>query len=118
MRGALAAALLVLGACGPRLHVESARLVPLGSYGARALDAYLVRGRPLLAAKGKGTPALFLNARGGPLTVTVELPARKRLAVERTAQLGTLVATRAGERGRTVPLARACGRYVDWYTTR
>ncbi len=34
------------------------RLVPLGSYGARALDAYLVRGRPLLAAKGKGTPAL------------------------------------------------------------
>jgi hypothetical protein len=57
-------------------------------------------------------------ARGGPLTVTVELPARKRLAVERTAQLGTLVATRAGERGRIVPLARACGRYVDWYTTR
>ena len=26
------------------------RLVPLGSDGARALDAYLVRGRPLLAA--------------------------------------------------------------------
>ena len=31
------------------------RLVPLGSFGARALDAYLVRGRPLLAAKGKGS---------------------------------------------------------------
>ena len=44
------------------------RLVPLGSYGARALDAYLVRGRPLLAAKGKGTPALFLNARGGRIS--------------------------------------------------
>lgn len=44
------------------------RLVPLGSYGARALGAYLVRGRPLLAAKGKGTPALFLNARGGRIS--------------------------------------------------
>ncbi|MEW9870491.1 site-specific tyrosine recombinase XerD [Arthrobacter sp. HS15c] len=44
------------------------RLVPLGSYGARALDAYLVRGRPLLAAKGKGTPALFLNSRGGRIS--------------------------------------------------
>jgi integrase/recombinase XerD len=27
-----------------------------------------VRGRPLLAAKGKGTPALFLNARGGRIS--------------------------------------------------
>lgn len=44
------------------------RLVPLGSFGARALDAYLVRGRPMLAAKGKGTPALFLNARGGRIS--------------------------------------------------
>lgn len=44
------------------------RLVPLGSYGARALDSYLVRGRPLLAAKGIGTPALFLNARGGRIS--------------------------------------------------
>ena len=44
------------------------RLVPLGSFGARALDAYLVRGRPLLSAKGKGTPALFLNARGGRIS--------------------------------------------------
>lgn len=44
------------------------RLVPLGSYGTRALDTYLVRGRPLLAAKGKGTPALFLNARGGRIS--------------------------------------------------
>lgn len=44
------------------------RLVPLGSYGARAVEAYLVRGRSLLAAKGKGTPALFLNARGGRIS--------------------------------------------------
>jgi integrase/recombinase XerD len=44
------------------------RVVPLGSYAAAALDAYLVRGRPGLAAKGRGTPALFLNVRGGRLS--------------------------------------------------
>jgi integrase/recombinase XerD len=44
------------------------RRVPLGSYAARALDAYLVQVRPELAASGRGTPALFLNSRGGPLS--------------------------------------------------
>ncbi len=44
------------------------RRVPLGSYAAGAVDAYLVRVRPQLAADGKGTPALFLNSRGGPLS--------------------------------------------------
>jgi len=44
------------------------RLVPVGSYARAALDAYLVRGRPVLAAAGKGTPAVFLNARGGALS--------------------------------------------------
>lgn len=44
------------------------RLVPLGSYARAALDAYLVRGRPTLIAAGKGTPAVFLNARGGVLS--------------------------------------------------
>lgn len=44
------------------------RVVPLGSYGARAVEAYLVRGRPLLSGKGKPTPALFLNVRGGRLS--------------------------------------------------
>jgi integrase/recombinase XerD len=44
------------------------RLVPIGSYAAAALDAYFVRARPLLAAAGRGTPAVFLNARGGRLS--------------------------------------------------
>jgi integrase/recombinase XerD len=44
------------------------RRVPLGSYAAAAVDAYLVRVRPDLASKGRGTPALFLNARGGQLS--------------------------------------------------
>ncbi len=44
------------------------RLVPVGSYAIRALDAYLIRVRPGLAAKGKGTPAIFLNQRGGRLS--------------------------------------------------
>jgi integrase/recombinase XerD len=61
------------------------RYVPVGSYAVRALDAYLVRGRPVLAAGAARTgaartgaasisaarrhsPAVFLNARGGRLT--------------------------------------------------
>ncbi len=44
------------------------RLVPLGRFARAALDAYLVRSRPGLAAAGAGTPAVFLNARGGPLS--------------------------------------------------
>jgi integrase/recombinase XerD len=44
------------------------RLVPVGGYARDAVDAYLVRGRPALAGTGKGTPAVFLNARGGPLS--------------------------------------------------
>ena len=44
------------------------RMVPVGSYAREAVDAYLVRGRPELAATGSGLPALFLNARGGRLS--------------------------------------------------
>jgi integrase/recombinase XerD len=44
------------------------RRVPLGSFAASALDAYLVQVRPALVAAGRGTPALFLNARGGALS--------------------------------------------------
>lgn len=44
------------------------RVVPVGGYAREALDAYLVRARPALAAAGRGTPAAFLNARGGPLS--------------------------------------------------
>ena len=44
------------------------RIVPVGSYARAALDAYLVRARPVLAAAGTGTPALFLNTRGRPLS--------------------------------------------------
>ncbi|MGH3327286.1 MAG: site-specific integrase, partial [Streptomycetales bacterium] len=40
------------------------RVVPVGSYARAALSAYLVRARPALAASGRGTPAVFLNARG------------------------------------------------------
>jgi integrase/recombinase XerD len=42
------------------------RLVPVGGYAARALEAYLVRARPALARRA--SPAVFLNARGGRLT--------------------------------------------------
>ena len=45
------------------------RIVPIGSYALSALDNYLVRVRPSLAAKsGKNESALFLNSRGGRLS--------------------------------------------------
>lgn len=44
------------------------RLVPIGRPAVAALDAYLVRGRSDLARRGRGTPAIFLNVRGGRLS--------------------------------------------------
>jgi len=44
------------------------RRVPIGSFAIASLSAYLVRTRPDLATRGAGTPALFLNARGGRLS--------------------------------------------------
>lgn len=44
------------------------RRVPVGSYAASAVEAYLVRGRPRLSLQGRGTPRLFLNSRGAPLS--------------------------------------------------
>jgi len=53
-----------------RLHGKGGkeRIVPVGSFAREAVQGYLVRGRPALAAAGQGSPALFLNARGGRLS--------------------------------------------------
>ncbi|MFW6599841.1 site-specific tyrosine recombinase XerD [Propionibacteriaceae bacterium Y2011] len=64
------------------------RLVPVGSYARKALSAWLVRGRPVLAEKAKvSTPALLLNTRGARLqrqsawAVLSEVAERARLGV-------------------------------------
>lgn len=44
------------------------RLVPLGSFARDAVDAYLVRARPLMSVRGAATPALFLGVRGSRLS--------------------------------------------------
>ncbi|GGS59134.1 tyrosine recombinase XerD [Actinokineospora fastidiosa] len=44
------------------------RIVPIGRPALAALDAYLVRARPALASGGRGSPAVFLNVRGGRLS--------------------------------------------------
>lgn len=66
----LAAGVVVLRGKGGR-----SRLVPVGGYARSALEAYLVRARPvLLAARARGGAGardghtVFRNARGGPLT--------------------------------------------------
>ena len=44
------------------------RIVPIGSFARAAVDAYLTRVRPGLAAKGRASARLFLGARGAPLS--------------------------------------------------
>jgi integrase/recombinase XerD len=72
------------------------RLVPIGSYALSALDAYLTRARPELAAVGSSerAGALFLNARGGRLSRqsawTVLVKAADRAGVTRDVSPHTL----------------------------
>jgi len=50
---------------------DKQRVVPVGSYARAAVEAYLIRARPVLARaarRGPGSAAVFLNARGGRLT--------------------------------------------------
>lgn len=44
------------------------RIVPYGRYAGRALAAYLVRARPSMVERGRGTPALFVGPRGARLS--------------------------------------------------
>jgi integrase/recombinase XerD len=63
---------LDLAAGAVALHGKGGRtrVVPVGAYACEALQAYLVRGRPALAALASRTSqgAVFLNARGGRLS--------------------------------------------------
>lgn len=44
------------------------RVVPVGSYARAAIEAYLVRARPLFSVRGSSTPGLFLGVRGQRLS--------------------------------------------------
>ena len=64
---------LDIGARAVRLRGKGGRerIVPIGGPAADALDGYLVRGRPALAAGARSVsvgPGVFLNARGGRLS--------------------------------------------------
>lgn len=47
---------------------DKERIVPLGSYAAKAVDAWLIRGRPAWTEIGNGEHALLLNTRGRRLS--------------------------------------------------
>ena len=47
---------------------DKERIVPLGNYAAKAVNAWLVRGRPSWAGAGHGDHALLLNTRGRRLS--------------------------------------------------
>lgn len=44
------------------------RIVPYGKFAGQALAAYLVRARPAMVSRGRGTPALFVGPRGARLS--------------------------------------------------
>jgi integrase/recombinase XerD len=44
------------------------RIVPVGKAALAAIEEWLVRARPRMVAAGRGTPALFVNARGGRMS--------------------------------------------------
>ena len=67
-----------------------------------------------------GDPYTFFTAgrvvsRGGPITVEVRVPRRRRADVVRSVTVGTVAATRLDDPGRLVSMREACGKYVDWY---
>ncbi|MFC7374411.1 MULTISPECIES: site-specific tyrosine recombinase XerD [unclassified Brachybacterium] len=67
---------------------DKQRVVPVGRYALDALDAYLTRGRPVLASRGTGTPAVFLGSRGTRLTRQAAWQVIQRVAGD--ADLGEL----------------------------
>jgi integrase/recombinase XerD len=70
---------------------DKQRIVPVGSYARTAIDTFLVRGRPLLSARGPATPALFLGLRG------------KRLSRQNAWLIIRVAAERAGLEGHVSP---------------
>jgi len=64
---------------------------------------------------GPFTRVADVTSEGGPVTVTLHIdPVRWRAAVQGVG-VGALAAVALPRRIVTVPLAKACGRYVDWY---
>jgi hypothetical protein len=73
---------------------------------------------PYVADRSSFFSAGRVKAAGGPVTVRVYVPERRRLDVRRFVRVEQVAATRVDRRGRLVPLHAACGRYVDWYRLR
>ena len=65
------------------------RLVPVGGFAQEAIEAYLVRARPIFSARGAADPALLLGVRGARLSRTAAWNQLRRIA-ER-AELGDRV---------------------------
>ncbi|RRJ85661.1 site-specific tyrosine recombinase XerD [Gulosibacter macacae] len=59
---------------------QKQRVVPLGSYAQDAVNAYLVRARPIFSARGVADPGLFLGVRGKRLSRTAAWNILQRIA--------------------------------------
>jgi hypothetical protein len=79
------------------------------------IGAYFVAGT--VHSAGRGVVTVTVTTQRLPLVARLLGAKGKTRALNSpdNAPLGALVATRHGATGTTVPLSRACGRYVDWY---
>ena len=68
-----------------------------------------------LTAQGNYWRAGTLESPGGPVTFTVETGPPPLVGPRPAVVVGAFAAVRADDRVRVVPLASACGEYVDWY---
>lgn len=85
-----------------------------------SLDVSAGAGRVTLPPSQEG-PGVFWRAGtvtsvGGGVRIAIRAHGLSPLATFRNVLLGGVALTRDGEPERMVPLRRACGRYVDWYT--
>jgi hypothetical protein len=87
-----------------------------------ALSAHAA-GTKLRAAASLEGPGAFwrvgaFTSRGRRTRIVIGPRDAPTLEAFRSVLVGSLAVTAAGDEVRTVPLASACGRYVDWYQSR
>lgn len=71
---------------------------------------------PNLEALGQRWPIGELTSSGEPISLVIRVDKNALTPAGTIAALGPIIATPAGSRDRIVPVRKACGYYVDWYS--
>lgn len=82
---------------------DKQRIVPLGSFARAAIEAYLVRARPLLVAGAPFTSKVFVGARGAPLRMARRRPGPAHPGIDYRARRGVPQRVPRSDRDRRRP---------------